>query len=358
VDSLRLPLPAGMSAHALVEPRDPGNDAPSTRATKFAWKADLHVTVDLGDQQDKNAVCGGSPPTGAPAKLPVITLERPSGLSVPGDVTKCEIFDFRWEQFYDNDEEGWLDVMNVDIAELRSWVNGGGDPVEIIYVDIKQSSVKNGSVTDYHNDGDYFDNKYFPVLRLRNGAELPGPLTVGSQYPMWIQGDYNTTNWQPASVFSDRIGTLSNTWDDAQAQTDYSNPGTSCKNTGDSRCNYVTLDVNQFVAVITGTGEGNVGCYHEDPGCTLPPYSGSGWWRLLENWNTCGGRCDMNIVGSYISLYAPQFAKAAGNGYGGGAYVRPNRNWSFDNRFEVADNLPPGTPVVGQVFRAAFRESY
>jgi hypothetical protein len=356
VDSLTLPLPAGVLPRALVEPRDPVNDGPAERAVKFAWKADMHVTVDLGTHQDKNAVCGGSPPGDAPALLPTITVERPFGGAAPDDVTKCQIFDFRWEQWYDNGHEGWLDVMNIDVAQLRTWINNTGETAQIIYVEFKEATVTNPGTTDPHNDGTRNNDIYFPVLRLRNGAQLPGQLTVGSEYPLWIQGDYNTINWQPASVFADRIGTLSNTWDDADAQTDYNNPSLGCRDAGDSRCNRAT-HTDQYVAVITGVGEGNVGCYHDDAGCSLPAYGGTGWWRLAENWNVCGSRCVMKIVGSFVALYAPQHADSMG-GIGNGAYVRPVRDWSFDNRFEFADSLPPGTPVVGQVFRAAFRESY
>jgi hypothetical protein len=364
VDSLKLPLPAGLLPHALVEPRDPGNDGPAERAVKFAWKADMYVTVDLGAHLSKNTVCGGSPPADAPSLLPTITVERPYGGTVPDDVTKCQIFEFRWEQFYDNGHEGWIDVMNIDIADLRNWINGPGDEVQIIYVEFNEAPVTNTSVTDPHNgDGTRNDGIYWPVLRLRNGAQLPGPFTVGSEYPMWIQGDYNTINWQPAAVFTDRIGTMSNTWTDNDAQNDYNNPSLRCKDAGDSNCNRASSDTDQYFAVITGVGEGNVGCFHEDPGCSLPPYGGTGWWRLLENWKTCSGgpesgRCIMKIVGSYVALYAPQHADSMGSGIGGSSYVRPVRDWSFDGRFEFADSLPPGTPVVGQVFRAAFRESY
>jgi hypothetical protein len=36
-------------------------------------------------------------------------------------------------------------------------------------------------------------------------------------------------------------------------------------------------------------------------------------------------------------------------------YWPPTRDWQFDTRFEYPENLPPGTPVVGNVIHTAFR---
>ncbi len=39
-------------------------------------------------------------------------------------------------------------------------------------------------------------------------------------------------------------------------------------------------------------------------------------------------------------------------------YTAPTRNWMFDTRFEDPANLPPGTPVVGNVIHTAFRPAF
>ena len=41
-------------------------------------------------------------------------------------------------------------------------------------------------------------------------------------------------------------------------------------------------------------------------------------------------------------------------GYGA-YYYPPGRDWEFDTRFEEPENLPPGTPAVGNVVHTAFR---
>ncbi|NIR45704.1 MAG: hypothetical protein GWN99_14990 [Gemmatimonadetes bacterium] len=354
-DSLNLPLPDGVPPHELIRPRD-GDDGTAEKATKFAWKADMYVSVDLTTHVDPAMACGAVPPPGLPALIPDISVVRYDGGTPLPDDMKCHIFHFKWEAFFDNAEEGWVDVLDIDIGQLNAW--DASYPVdylpEIIYVEFINGSTSNSSITDPHSDGE-FNNGYFPILRIRNGAQLPGPLTVGSEYPLFVMGDYNTINWQPAALFGDRLAVLSNAWDDSH----WANQGDNEDNRNPN-----ADDTSQYFAVITGVGEGNLGCFHEDPACTTAlPYGGSGWVKMLEDWKACSGgpdngRCVHTMIGSFISLYAPQHASPWGGYPGTSYYRRPVRNWSFDTKFETPENLPPGTPVVGQVFRAAFRESY
>ena len=55
-------------------------------------------------------------------------------------------------------------------------------------------------------------------MRLINGGTLPTDgLTVASQNPVYIQGDYNTTSASTrgsAAVFADAVTILSNNWKD------------------------------------------------------------------------------------------------------------------------------------------------
>src|SRR2546430_7421188 len=50
-------------------------------------------------------------------------------------------------------------------------------------------------------------------VRLVNGSQLPSQgLTVVSENPMYIQGDYNTVAKVPAAMLADAITVLSNNW--------------------------------------------------------------------------------------------------------------------------------------------------
>lgn len=51
------------------------------------------------------------------------------------------------------------------------------------------------------------------AIRLKGGQQLPSQgLTVVSQNPIYVQGDYNTINKVPAAIMGDAITVLSNNW--------------------------------------------------------------------------------------------------------------------------------------------------
>ncbi|HSG80751.1 MAG TPA: hypothetical protein VLC48_00765 [Gemmatimonadota bacterium] len=346
VDSLNVPLPPGIDPYELIRPREAG-DSDAERATKFAWQADMYVTVDLTDIRDEEDVCDVGSDSD---KLPNITIERPFGGPVPDDETKCEIFPFEWEAFFDWEQMKWVDVANVDIAELRHWSNDVGQAPRIIYVEIEPRS----GVTSASKTSDSGDGYYWPVLRIKEGSRLPGPLTIGSMYPLYMEGHYNNVNWKPSAVFGDRLTGLSECWKD-------SNPS------GGRDADYTRRDAchtYQYFAVVTGESEGYLGCYHHgpDPGCTpIPPGKGlGGTVQNLEDWRFgCGSRCNYWIIGSFITFWAPKIATKWGNDPNPNqTYTAPDRNWSFDPRFMNPENLPPGTPNVGYVLRASFRVGY
>lgn len=351
VDSLNLPLPPGIEPYELIRPRE-GDDTESERAAKFAWQADMYVTIDLTDIRNAADVCGAPVPWAS--KLPAITVERPYGGVVPDDGWKCSMFPFKWEAFFDWQEMRWVDAANVNVGNIRNWGNPGGpgDRPRIIYVEIIPSTnIVHEGVTSRSDD-----DLYWPALRVLNGSRLPGPLTVGSMYPLYMQGHYNDTNWQPAAVFGDRLTGLSECWTDPNSP----NP----QPTGGDNPN--ACDTYQYYAVVTGWSEGNLGCYHHgpDPGCDPIPAgkSLSVGIQNLEDWRSspqCSGRCDYWIIGSFINFWAPHIANKWGNEPNPNRkYKAPSRNWSFDPRFMDPENLPPGTPNVGYVLRASFRESY
>jgi len=61
VDSLRLPLPDGVPPYELVLPRQ-GDDGDAEQSVKFAWNADMYISVDLTNISTKQAVCAGGGP--------------------------------------------------------------------------------------------------------------------------------------------------------------------------------------------------------------------------------------------------------------------------------------------------------
>ena len=136
--------------------------------------------------------------------------------------------------------------------------------------------------------------------------------------------------WQPAALASDAITILSNNWSDGAAGEGAEPPATRTE---------------VEAAFLSG----------HSPTPFIGSPDGGGWLnnfpRFLEGWG--GVTCYIN--GSLVSLW---FAQKAVGAYDGHYYGAPNRDWTFDQRFTDPANLPPYTPVVGQVLRMGFARRY
>ncbi len=327
VDSLKLPIPDGVPPRELIRPREAG-DSDQEKEAKFAWQADMYVTVDFNVSSTQGAQCG----SGSGQKWPAVTVVRYDGGPLPSLADKCDIFDFKFEAFYDNFEDNWIDPLTVRLNKLRTWLTSGGGSggpkPDVIYIEVKPRSGSPFSGTSGS------DGAYHPALRLKSGSNLYGPLTIGSEYPLYVQGDYNNNSpRKPAAAFGDALTMLSNDWDDS----DWDMPG-------------VGGPTYQWFGLLTGTGEGYWGCWHHT--CSPPGSGGAGWIRNLEDW---GGEL-LFWRGSFVSLWAPN--KTCVSCPSSGSYTAPQRDWSFDPMFLKPDSLPPATPVVGNVIHTAFRPVY
>jgi len=343
VDSLRLPLPTGILPRELIRPRE-ASDTPEEQEVKFAWQADMYVTVDLTNRVAFNSTCSGTSTT----KHPTITVVRYDGGPVPTNAAKCNIFKFKFDAFGDGHEWRWVDALTVELDTLRTWLTGvGGPKPDVIYIEFKKPTVNmtDSAATDPAGDNPGSGGGIpFLALRLRDGTQLHDRLSIGSEYPLYVRGDYNTTTKKPAGVFGDTYTWLSTSYPDGGIPTIPKSP-------------VAAANVTHNFAIVTGTGEGYVGCYHEVAGCVQPPQGGgAGWFRSLED---ATGKT-YTFRGSFVSLWAPVHATVWGACQGPQAscaphYVRPNRVTQFETMFLWPDSLPPATPVVGNVIHTAYR---
>jgi hypothetical protein len=238
----------------------------------------------------------------------VATDQSGYGVSLPsGAVTTST--------FYDQREQNMMTVTNVDISKLPAVSNG------VVYV-----ASSSGGPSATCPAGTRGPSNPCPAVRLVNGSALPqNGLTVASQNPGYIQGDYNTaltgaggTNHPPAAVLADAVTVLSNNWHDTNA----ANSSTALSGRTAS-----TTTVN--AALATGpsnestSGAGN-GQLENDI-------------RLLENWT---GQT-LNYKGSIVDLWHSMQVTAPWQNTGV-YYNAPVRNWSYDTLFNT--NPPPGTP--------------
>jgi hypothetical protein len=235
------------------------------RFIKLYYKADLRII-------DGVATDGNSDPVFLP----------------PGTVTTAI--------FYDAREAREVCVTQVDVDKLRQSGLAGG---EVVYVGSELPSPP----------------YCFGGVRLVNGAQLPaGGMTVVSHHPLYVQGDYNVVDKQPAALIGDALTVLSGAWNDADSR----NP------TNSRRASDTTLNS----AVMAGR--------------TQTPGHSQFLVRFLERWTNE----TFTFTGSEISTWESEEVSSelacCGNG---GAYEPPTRVWSFDTSFLNA-LLPPGTPVA------------
>jgi hypothetical protein len=340
VRPLRLPLPTGLDPVELIRPRMAG-DAPATREVKMSWKADFYVTVDLARfralarlPRADTAIRVNTPCSGTP----ILTISRSGGRPLPSAAECDQLFDVIANAFYDGREDLRPDLVDLDVAQLRSWV--AVDPTlrrtDIIFVEFINALA-----------GD--DRSDYPALRMQNGQELPsswsliepGGLSVTTHRALYVRGNYNTINWKPAALFGDCLTYLSPAWDDNQQYTPIQRSASA--------------SMSVFAALATGHSE--TPWDYQRAGVTAQ-YGGGleNFPRFLENWS---GRT-LTYRGSLVSLFQSQFSLGQWNNTigGGGYYSAPNRDWRFDLRFRDPRNLPPGTPRVGTVIQTAYRSIY
>jgi hypothetical protein len=222
--------------------------------------------------------------------------------------------------FYDGREAKRMGVVQVNVNLLRTNAvamaalndpPAGGEP-GILYV-----SSTSGYLTN-------------PSVRLIEGGTLPaGGLSVTTNNPLYVKGNYNTANG-PAGIYADAVTVLSNSWLDANAAGSSISPISS----------RVASDTTVKAAIMAGNKD-TVGSQ----------YSGGveNFMRFLETWS---GKT-LTYAGSLTCLWQSQ--QATGNWPGTGTvYNPPTRNWAYGMSLA---NLPPGTPRVRNVQMTAWRQA-
>ena len=415
VDSLKVPLPTGVSPLVLMDPRN-GTDTPLERQSKFSWKADWYIEVDLGamginsgtvnlfsqvlaniqaeidafpgvnhlnhavdDTNDALVAINIPDQSGALDKLgeakdeigkakddglptaigndlidqindimadinsggngqnvgssPLcnnngITHTRAAGLTSPTAAQCNDIFSFNYDKWYEGREQRYVDILDIDVNALYAWIGtNSGRQTSIMYITMDDTGAQDP-------EGD----ETYPVIRLINASSLSAPITFATNHPMYVQGHYNNNAaWYPSALIGDAITFLSPVWNDADHQ-------------AATQIRPVAANTDIYTAIMAG--HSGTPCDHEVAGCgATSPYGGGleNFPRFLEDWNPE----ILLFRGSLVSL---TFSQQSTGLWGNGPYYRPPvRDWEFDMRFDQPENMPPGTPVVGNVIHTAFR---
>jgi hypothetical protein len=176
-------------------------------------------------------------------------------------------------------------------------------------------------------------------IRLKNGATMPSNgITVASQNPVYIQGDYNTGGSNPPSnsgnyaqpqvtgytrapcaVVADAVNILSNSWDDSD----------SFSSLGSRTASNTTVNTAIVSGIVPSANNNYSGGAENFP-------------RFLEDWS---GK-SFTYYGSMVELY--NSAQSIGKWGSGNVYNPPNRQWFFDTNLQVY--TPPGSlPVYSYI---------
>jgi hypothetical protein len=332
VTPLQLPLPTGMPPIAMVQPRNAG-DTPQIQAVKFAWKATWHMTVDMAQYNVLNPCTA----------ITVLPAARP----MPTAAECPLIFQETANAFQEGRENIGADVFQIDMAQLQAWVNvaplaRAGSILYITFINVDPLNTQ----------------RDYPAVRLVNGQTLTYPISISTDRPLYIWGNFNTMGWQPASFLGDAITFLSPAWLDNQ------HPWNPAWNPNIDQAFPVTNANTMTVFAAIAAGHSATPCDWMRAGCvvpTPPPATAGGSYggglenfpRFLENW----GGVTMAYRGSLVSLFQSAYAarrRWAWQNY----YSPPVRDWQFDMRFRNPNTLPPGTPTVGSVVQTAFRPVY
>lgn len=219
---------------------------------------------------------------------------------------------------YNNREDEWIEMTEVNLEKL-----GGGDYDGTTYPNHLADASCNGLI--YATRG--YTGSYQPGIRLINGSEIKrsAGVTVASNVPIYIQGDYNTINKKATAVICDAVNILSNNWDDADSSSSLSN----------RVANDTTVNTS-FVAGIDTTTSGN--------------YNGGleNYPRMHEKWSSK----ELQIRGSFVALWNSQIATGAWI-YGSPQYTAPIRNWNYDTDL-LSGSMPPFTPWAVDIQKGAW----
>lgn len=280
--AIELPGPENVDPGDLIQLCDPGDPDP-LKAAKYCTQADLRIIDGNAFRQDGTLVA-----------LPGGTLTTTT--------------------FWDEREQKTMHVLDINVGQLRT--SGLSPSNGILYVGSTLG------VTD--------------SVRLVNGGQLPSRtdgygadgLTIATHNPLYVKGDYNSVNKQPAALLADALTVLSNAWTDANSAIP-----TLSRNATDTTVN---------AAIVAGQARGSTS--------TSSEYG----VRFLEDW---WGR-NFRFTGSEISMWESREATKSLACCGAtGAYVAPNRIWTFDSSFLTSlTSLPPGSLKFHSLVSVMWRE--
>jgi len=263
---------------------------------------------------------------------PIDMIKRGSGGNQDSYEHKAGLKMVDGQVWYKNASDNWMDVTATFFVDSIVTVGSFYNYREYKWVTSYDIDIEKLNASGYFPlNGILYTSRDEVVgtqqaIRLVNGEELAGPLTVVTDNPLYTLGDYNKTNKKAAALFTDALTVLSNNWNDA-----HSNQNLSNRVAGNTTVN---------AAFLTGNTETTLG--HYNGGLENLP-------RFLEKWS---GKT-FTYRGSMVDLWFSEQATGAWV-YGSPQYEAPDRDWAFDLAFLDPNNLPPGVPQINTVLKVSW----
>ena len=197
------------------------------------------------------------------------------------------------------------------------------------------------------------------VLRLVDGAlgYLPMPgFTVAAENPVYILGDYNSTNadtiWNnppvdstknsATAVIADAVTLLSNGWTDLNDMANTNNlTGRNATDTSYRVAIAAGKNMNfPYLTTFPSVDFGTDGGVHN-------------FLRYVEDW----GGATLQYRGSLVSLFYAEYATGVFKCCQQ-VYSPPKRQYFFDKDFLTPQNLPPGTPMLEDIDTLSYWQNF
>jgi hypothetical protein len=242
---------------------------------------------------------------------------------------------------YDQREGKTVDVANIDVSVLTPILNtlGGTGFNGVMYI-VDNTPVTTSGTSPSPNP---------KTIRLKNGGVLPNNgLTVASENPVYVQGDYNTgTTTTPTNVPANSTGNPNNT--DSPTVSGYTRKPSSIMGDAVMFLSNAWNDANSSLAVAsrvasnttynTAVLAGFMPSLYQPASGSQYGYSGGGnnYPRFLENWSSKS----CTYYGSMVELFQSQ--KFTGKWDTGNIYSPPTRRWNYDPIFSTTS--PPGSLI-------------
>jgi hypothetical protein len=273
--------------------------------------------------------------------------------------------DYRRGAFWNQREEQWMRLLNVNVRALIDWNEFNGN---ILFN--KDDTSDGGLVFFFTVQGPNStaaSNNY--GVRVFDSADLntlgqtfkwPAPadptgLTVVSDQAILIEGNYNSVNRYPAALMGDAIYTLSQGW-----ETPSKNCGTGwlpndLKSARDLSTNDRDVPSSDCMPSPLGSFAGAAN-YTINAAWIFglgPSTKNKDWYngglenfpKYLESWT---GKT-LNYRGSFVSLGQPLHKLnnwPCGSGNECNVYDPPGRNFDYEPSFNQVEWLPPMTPMI------------